>query len=280
MSNRYPCLYSVIRFLPYRETEEFANAGILIFCEKLGYLAYRLETSRHARFTDFFLGLEAKIYTEGVKNLNVELKSILPEIPSDLPGVLSGTSGDLKRIFSHLVRPRRTLFHFSEPRVLLAKSPQDSLEELFDYYVEKLFAQHPEYQETIMKRTVGHILSEIDVKSNYRDENIGDDSYHMSVPFFHRGDQGSKAIKPISFVLSDSTKIWTKGYSLIGGFDRLQKRKLLPSRFLLPIKHPEADGKKEEASRELCRELVKAGIEVVNVEDREKIKKFARIDKP
>ncbi|NOY73778.1 MAG: DUF3037 domain-containing protein [Gammaproteobacteria bacterium] len=33
----------MVQFLPYAETEEFANVGVLVICRKNGFLALRLK---------------------------------------------------------------------------------------------------------------------------------------------------------------------------------------------------------------------------------------------
>lgn len=46
-----------------------------------------------------------------------------------------------------VVKPRESLFRFSGMRTRMADDPAQALEHLFQYYVERLFAQHKEMQD-------------------------------------------------------------------------------------------------------------------------------------
>ena len=40
---RFACHYAIIRFLPYPETQEFANVGVVLACPESGYFGFKLE---------------------------------------------------------------------------------------------------------------------------------------------------------------------------------------------------------------------------------------------
>lgn len=42
MSMRVPCQYAIIQFMPYPETGEFANVGVVLACPQMRYLGARL----------------------------------------------------------------------------------------------------------------------------------------------------------------------------------------------------------------------------------------------
>ena len=44
--------YHVVRFLPYPETGEFVNVGVILFCPQLGFFDFKIETHRSRRATD------------------------------------------------------------------------------------------------------------------------------------------------------------------------------------------------------------------------------------
>lgn len=37
------CNYAVVRFLPYRETGEFVNVGVVLYCREAGFFDVALE---------------------------------------------------------------------------------------------------------------------------------------------------------------------------------------------------------------------------------------------
>ncbi len=51
---RIACQYAIVRFMPYIETGEFANVGILLWAPKTRYLGFKLLRRKHARITQFF----------------------------------------------------------------------------------------------------------------------------------------------------------------------------------------------------------------------------------
>ena len=60
--NRLACQYTIIRFLPYAETGEFANVGIVLACPETGLLDARLmPTKKTGRITGFFEQLDKQI---------------------------------------------------------------------------------------------------------------------------------------------------------------------------------------------------------------------------
>lgn len=48
-----PCLYSIVRYAPYAETEEFANIGVLLCAPKENYFDFQL-TKRNDSRKEFF----------------------------------------------------------------------------------------------------------------------------------------------------------------------------------------------------------------------------------
>jgi len=51
---KYSCLYSIVRFAPHAETEEFANVGIVLTAPAYGRMEYRLARRNWKRVNQFF----------------------------------------------------------------------------------------------------------------------------------------------------------------------------------------------------------------------------------
>ena len=49
-----PCLYSIVRYAPYAETEEFANIGVVLCAPKNHAFYFKLTKSNDARVSAFF----------------------------------------------------------------------------------------------------------------------------------------------------------------------------------------------------------------------------------
>ncbi len=64
--------YSIIRFLPYAETEEFANVGVVMFAPTARYFDFQL-TNKWRRLGAFFDTLDRRVFSEGVRAFREEL---------------------------------------------------------------------------------------------------------------------------------------------------------------------------------------------------------------
>ena len=65
MNKRVACNYAVLRFLPYPETQEFVNIGVVLMCPELRWFDYRTETRRRDRVTGFFPELNPAVFLQG-----------------------------------------------------------------------------------------------------------------------------------------------------------------------------------------------------------------------
>ena len=73
---RTACQYAIVRFMPYIETGEFANVGILLWAPKTRYLGFKLLRKKHARITQFFEELDRGLYLKTMANLDAELRRV------------------------------------------------------------------------------------------------------------------------------------------------------------------------------------------------------------
>ncbi len=138
------CNYAVVRFLPYRETGEFVNVGVVLFCREARLFDVALETEKRQRVTDFFPELDPELFTTGRRGFFEELRRVKQLLKAD-----NRTLTDEARlgVFRELVRPRESVFRFGETGTVLAEDPAAKLKELFDRYVNRQFAKTREYRE-------------------------------------------------------------------------------------------------------------------------------------
>lgn len=228
------CHYAIVRFTPFIETGEFANVGLVMFAPATRYFGFELVGNRFARVTNFFEGLDAKVFKASISNLRDEmarLSSLLQQ-----PGTLDKES--TLRIWSELIKPRETMLRFSEPRMVLAENCPSKLLELYDYYVGHNFATK-EYQEKLLERAVGGWLREAGLQNQFHPARIGNDDYHAYFPFVSGSEQQpEKVIKPLNLDHTDAAKIIDHGGQWLYRIDALKKRALLPPAVLFSIKGP------------------------------------------
>ena len=275
--NQHLCKYAVVRFLPYRETEEFVNVGILILCEELGYLDFLLER-RSVRVTGFFEELDGAVYRQGIKAIESEIQRLSPKANVSVDGSFSLTGGspNLSASFNFLVRPRKTLFCFSDVRVAMTTKPSDKLKGLFDHYVRRQFAQPKEYQEKLMCDTILDNLKQWNLSKLYQPLNVGTDIYRMKFPFVHQTHSVPvRAIRALNLDLRDTTEILRKGDQVEAGLRRIKDAGQLPDDCMVVVESPKPGSQMHDVAEQVCEDLRKLDVQTASYSDRDSLQAFA-----
>ena len=273
---KYACQYAIVRFLPYLETGEFANVGIVMLCPDAGFFEFKL-LARVRRITAFFEELDSGIYRRAANDFKQELKRIrnwLAHQPDRTMDV------ELARhLFEELTRQREAMMRFDNVRVVLADDPAQQLDELFGHYVERNFATKA-YHEQLLDKTVRKVLMDAKLNKQYQPETLGDvTTYHAKLPFVHReGERAVKAIKPLYLAHEDPAQIYDHGWAWFGKVDKLRALHLLPEQVLFPVQGPvEARGERFDMFQEITAKIVANDVWVVPSIQTERIVEFARI---
>ena len=271
------CLYSIVRFMPFVETGEFANVGIVMMAPEQRFFAFKLMAQRHARVTRFFEQLEAKVFRATMRNLQDEMDRTT--------GVLRRHGFDkrlkfndvdfAKGMFAEIIRPRETMIKFSEPRAILADDLKETLAELYGHYVERTFVTR-DYQEAVLERGVRKWLYTAGVAERFERAELGNDEYHVIFPFVEqREEHAIKAIKPLHLGHNQATKIIEHGGQWLFRINQLRKRKKLPDSVLFAVQGPQEDGPTANAYHEIIEGLQDAGATVLPYADKDGILAFA-----
>lgn len=133
------CNYAVLRFLPYRETGEFVNVGILVYCPQITHCTFRADDEAEERVSVFFPELSPGVFRTGLHAVKQEITRIRPlfERPVDTDKALKKTLAS----FRELTRPKEGLFQFGAPGVLLSRPRVDPVDELYEQFVLRQFAR-------------------------------------------------------------------------------------------------------------------------------------------
>lgn len=271
---RLPCRYAVVQFLPFTETGEFANIGVVLACPATGYLGFKLQTRRWGRVTAFFDEISASTYRHAVRAFGLELERVRLAA-ANLPDTARRPDA-LRQLFANLVHPREALMRFGAPRALLTEAPASAVGQLFEHYVERSFAT-PEYVEHSISQRVQALLRGAVVKAPFKAERIGDDDVHARFQFVQTVDgQRSKVIKPFNLSQSEPNDIFDHGDAWVTKIRRLRQRQLLPPAVLFAVKAPPAtDSRRTNAYNEVCQDLRKTQVTVVDQADDGHILAFA-----
>lgn len=267
--NKFACRYAVIRFLPYPETEEFANIGIVLACPEIGYFDFKLQTRRYGRVTNFFDEVDAKNYREAVSLFAVELSRIKEVISVQSPEVF-------RQMFSNLIHPREAIVQFGQSRSRLSDKPSDTLDQLFRYYVEREFVNH-EYKEQVLERRIRFLVTGLHLENPFKELTLGDDFTSARFPLVQsKSGQPTKAIKPFYLNQEDPSKIISHGGLWVDRIKRLRKRHLLPSEVMFAVDGPkDTQSKRYLAYQEICEDLRSYEIQITSTDHTEDIIKFA-----
>jgi hypothetical protein len=272
--NRLACQYAIIRFLPYAETGEFANVGVLLACPATGYLDARLmPTKRTGRITAFFDQLDKRVYRDALNYLDDELDRI-----RELIRERADVGADfVQQTFAGLARPREALLRFGETRVVMANEPEVTLDELFARFVERDFV-HKQYHDKILERGVRQVLAKAKLREYFDVGTIGTDELHIQVPFVHlRSGLPLLAIKPLDLAKDEPNQVYEHGGHWVDRVRRLRKHELLPIQTLFAVRRPASDDNRIlKAADEIVAELLEQGVEVAAATDVKAITTFAR----
>jgi hypothetical protein len=269
--NKIAGRYAILQFMPYPETGEFANVGVVLACPTQNYFGYQLETKKYGRLTQFFEELDGKVFTRSIAAFESELERVR--------NVLVHTGGEMavRQAFKALVHPRDAILRFGEERTILIERPAATLKELFGRYVEHNFVKH-EYHEKLLEKRVQKLIGGLDLLNPFKEAKLGEEDFIVRFPLVQLvNDIPAKIIKPFFLGQDDATAIYNHGDYWHGKLKRLRKRNQLPERTLFAVEGPAyEDNKKlrEKAFNETCENL-KEFVQIVPQAQEDQIIQFA-----
>lgn len=112
------CNYALLRFLPFPETGEFVNIGVVLFAPgpDQQHLIVGTPPGDIARVLHFFPTVRKDDYL-------LQKRSILEEIDRVYHTIKNSDQRLARTIFAELVRPRESIFRFSDIRTVLSDDP-------------------------------------------------------------------------------------------------------------------------------------------------------------
>lgn len=247
------CRYSIIQFVPYVETGEFANIGIVMACPQTGYFNFLLQDKKSKRVTDFFEAIDRNYYRRAVKAVEEELmrmRAAAYQLTLDVkPDALRG-------MLNTLVQPREAIIRFSAARVLLTQDPAQELRDKFDHYVDHSFAT-PEYVENTMNARLKDLLAGLHLAAPFKPARIGNETVHAKFDFVQTVDGiHHKVIKALNLSHKDTNDIAAHGDIWLGKIGRLKRFQELPEEVLINVALPDdSDAARYAVGQEIIHEL-------------------------
>ena len=277
---KHACRYAIVRFMPYVETGEFANVGIVLMSPTAKYFGYRM-LDRVRRVTAFFDELDPNIFRKARKTYLDEMTRIGSSIESAFVDAAKGPSANYAKFaFTELVKPRQAIMYADEERVILTDDPAEKLIELFDHYVGRVFATKA-YQEREVEKGIQRILKSAELTSLYKQQVlIGGDNYRARLPFVRLNEQGQavRAIKPLFLAHDDPSRLYDHGWDWLGKVRKLRRDGKLTGDVMFAVRRPdESFGARASAFADVTQDLAQEDyIQVVPETDERDILDFAR----
>jgi hypothetical protein len=273
--NLVACSYAALRFLPYRETGEFANVGVVVWCPAAKSFLFHCNHSLGKRIRGFFPDLDLTIYREAVRGVEGSLRAVEPQFTL---GKAGGDEALIQR-FQELVRVREGLMAFGPAGALLAESPEKAMETLYQRLVLRQFAPVEEPREVAMRRRLGECLRTWKLMEHYRqDVPVGDERFHVTVPFAHvREARPTQIIRPLDLDLKDSTAVYRHGDLWAASLRRLRSLNLLPQRIVIPVQLPQDQGERWDAAAQIMGEFTELGAMTMPMDDQDRVREAALV---
>lgn len=123
---KYACIYCIVRFAPFAETEEFANVGIVLTAPAIRRMEYRLASKDLHRVNHFFDC--APVFAKALEMAKNELDAVRAM-------TAKAQEDQIVNHFRLLTEPKESLIRFSAMRSILVDDVDTTLEELFAHYI-------------------------------------------------------------------------------------------------------------------------------------------------
>jgi Protein of unknown function (DUF3037) len=275
---KHACRYTIVRFMPYTETGEFANVGIVLMSPSAKFFGYLL-IGKVGRITAFFDELDPNIFRQAKKTYAEELMRISEAIQHAFAGLSQGASPDFAGFaFSQLVTPREGLMYADTDRAVLAEDPAEKLRELYDQYVGRAFATKA-HQERYVEKRIHGILRAAHLTGLYKEQTlVGGDSYKARMPFVRSDESGQvvRVIKPLYLAHDDPTRLYDHGWEWLGKIKKLRRDSTLSGEVLFAVEKPKDNfGARAAAYASLVQDFTSEQIQVKPEEDDAGIVEFA-----
>ncbi|WP_417655211.1 DUF3037 domain-containing protein [Pseudoalteromonas atlantica] len=264
--------YSVIRFMPFTETQEFANVGVVLHAPNDGKVLFKLANKRFARVSNFFDDLDGQLYSNAIEMFTSELQRV-----KDFTYGIRGR--ELTSFMDEVTRKKEGFLTYSDTAALLTtKAFDEVLDDLFKQYVGRNF-NTKEHRESLILRNV---KSHLDKVSKYKYTKRKLDASYMSfeLPLVAKNEFKMKAVKPLSFHQDSPLKLIDHGEFWISRVKHLLNSDVIKGTdFLFVVDKPKFKSTKlYDAFNSLSDEMINLGVNVLDFKEINKIDQFTLFD--
>ncbi|WP_221074756.1 DUF3037 domain-containing protein [Agarivorans aestuarii] len=267
---RHIIRYAVLRFMPFVETREFANVGVLVHAPDIGFVGYKLAEKNFKRVAQFFDEFDHKLYNASLHNFEHELNRV-QEFSQSFHG------RELASFMDEVTRVREGVMTFGETKTLFTEEePSLVVEQLFSKLIGRSFKNTKEYREAQMARTLKvELFNRLNFQ--YKEQRLDVPYGRFKLPLVGSQHKVLKAIKPLAFNQKTPLEMVEHGDKWVSRVKHLlNANSIVEDNFLFTVEKPEKLG----ADCSLAFETVVNGmrelrVNVLQFGDKQKIYDFA-----
>ncbi|MGL5949116.1 MAG: DUF3037 domain-containing protein [Aeromonas sp.] len=232
-------LYAIVQFRPYRETEEFANVGVVLCAPQAGHFDFALEVSSFSRITTFFPALDRQLPKRATHYMANELARVRRMVQMGSP-----SAEGVHRLFQEATKAKEGVIYFSAARpALMHGTLPEILEALYRHHVHHSFAKRPSANDQL-EHALRELLERHNMRNHYQLRTLEDAQgfVRAKIPFTHQKEGKTvRAIRPLSMLDSSPSKIVELAEQWSWRFRRLFDAQILePAGVLVPLAMPSA----------------------------------------
>lgn len=263
------CKYALVQFMPFVETGEFANVGVIVCAPKTKFWEFKLAPKRFKRVTDFFEEMDKEVYKVAISKFKEEM-----EITQKL--ALNRNVRDIVDFFAEITRPRQALLRFSNVRTMLTEDPARELDALFERFIHRDFVTE-QYKEQQMVTAIRKQINAEKIPVKYVEQKMKVGVREFTIPLTGVTKKGLKLIKPLAFDQKRPTQLFEHGETWFNRLKALLDEGRVESQnILLPVDAAKnLKGERREALQEVNKLFEREDIMMVNYAQKGKIIEFA-----
>lgn len=234
------CLYSIVRYAPYAETEEFANIGVVICAPKINYFDFLLTKRNDSRVKHFFH--DDSIFPFAKDAIQREIQFAKAQ------ALHTADPQKLAQFFRYFTAKKESIFQFSTVRVVATGNPKAELHQLFNKYVNHSDFTKERREEVLAKELKGSLDRIEGLRNNFKQNSINGFYAKFTMPLVAtRKNEILCAIKPLAFTQSEPGKMIEHSDTWIMRVTRAAEEEILNIEdILFTIDLPEKPSKTQE----------------------------------
>jgi len=264
------CKYALVQFMPFVETGEFANVGVILCAPNKNYWEFKLAPHRFKRLTDFFKEMDKEVYKVAITKFEEEMKV------TKMYAEKKDRAKNRVEFFTEVTRPRQALLRFSSVRTLLTDNPKSELEALYEKFIHRDFVTK-QYKEQQMAVALKRSFSQKGLAFKYTEKRLKVNVREVTIPLGANTNDGLKLIKPLAFRQTRATQLFEHGEVWYNRICSLIDNGMVEvNNVLLPIDITRATkGEKREAVEAVKVLFKRKDINLVDYFEKDKITDFA-----